>query len=422
MPVQASLPPVGNIRFIPLSYDPDKSQTSALRLVFALRPEWKGGKIEFIRFTDGITNTLLKVVNNVPGQTDQEIDTQAILLRAYGEGSDIIIDREREAQNHEVLMHHKLAPQLLARFQNGMLYKFLRGTVTSPSDLQTRDVGLAVARRLGEWHAVLPCIPNPVEIISTEAIGDQDAKNRTLATNGIKLEVQDPAHNIVTGNIVPNIWTTMQKWIYALPAETISEKNRQETLRNEMNRLVPELSNRPSLGVNGLVFAHCDLLSGNIIVEPRAEDMVDAPLTVNFIDYEYATPSPAAFDIANHFAEWGGFECDYSKLPTKTQRKEFIRQYISSYATHIKSGISPIDQEFEAGRLLEEVNMFRGIPGFYWGIWGLIQAKISRIDFDYSSYAELRLCEYWDWRSESDGSRAAQGREIPLREARWAEE
>lgn len=301
-------------------------------------------------------------------------------------------------------MHHKLAPQLLARFQNGMLYKFLRGTVTSPSDLQTRDVGLAVARRLGEWHAVLPCIPNPPENSSAGANGVQDTDNRS------------------TGKLVPNIWTTMQKWIHALPAETISEKNRQETLRNEMIRLVPELSSRPSLGVNGLVFAHCDLLSGNIIVEPRAKDEVDAQLTVNFIDYEYATPSPAAFDIANHFAEWGGFECDYSQLPTKYQRKEFIHEYISSYATHIQPDMSPINQEFEAARLMEEVDMFRGIPGLYWGIWGLIQAQISRIDFDYSSYAELRLSEYWDWRSESDGSRAAQGREISLREARWAQE
>ena len=49
-----------------------------------------------------------------------------------------------------------------------------------------------------------------------------------------------------------------------------------------------------------LVFAHCDLLSANIIIhrEPGQE------LSVSFIDYEYATPSPAAFDIGNHFAEF----------------------------------------------------------------------------------------------------------------------
>ena len=63
-----------------------------------------------------------------------------------------------------------------------------------------------------------------------------------------------------------------------------------------------------------------------------------------------------------------------------------------------------------------------GVPGFYWGIWALIQATISQIDFDYASYADLRLGEYWAWKAELDGSRKGEGREAPLRERRWAEE
>lgn len=49
-----------NLRHIPLSYNNADSQTSALRLVLTLFPEWEHGegKIEFIRFTDGITNTV----------------------------------------------------------------------------------------------------------------------------------------------------------------------------------------------------------------------------------------------------------------------------------------------------------------------------------------------------------------------------
>jgi ethanolamine kinase len=48
------------LRHIPLSYNNADSQTSALRLVLTLFPEWEHdeGKIEFIRFTDGITNTV----------------------------------------------------------------------------------------------------------------------------------------------------------------------------------------------------------------------------------------------------------------------------------------------------------------------------------------------------------------------------
>jgi ethanolamine kinase len=170
------------------------------------------------------------------------------------------------------------------------------------------------------------------------------------------------------------------------------------------------------------VFAHCDLLCGNVIVQPRAQQSSDDMVEVSFIDYEYATPSPAAFDIANHFAEWGGFDCDFSVLPTRQTRRNFIREYIESYFSFLSIEMSPQELELEARKLFDEVDVFRGAPGFYWGIWALIQATISQIDFDYAAYAEVRLSEYWAWREELSGERAAAGKEMPLRERRWAQE
>lgn len=48
------------LRYIPLSYSTANSQASALRLILALNPDWEGpgNDIEFVRFTDGITNTV----------------------------------------------------------------------------------------------------------------------------------------------------------------------------------------------------------------------------------------------------------------------------------------------------------------------------------------------------------------------------
>lgn len=150
----------------------------------------------------------------------------------------------------------------------------------------------------------------------------------------------------------------------------------------------------------------------------------DIPIeSVTFIDYEYAVPSPAAFDLANHFAEWGGFDCDFSVLPTRSQRRAFITEYVRAYfASLAPPPDEQIDEVAEVTRLMAEVDVFRGVPGFYWGIWALIQATISEIDFDYASYAEVRLGEYWAWRAEQDGSRKASGVEMPLRERRWADE
>jgi ethanolamine kinase len=231
----------------------------------------------------------------------------------------------------------------------------------------------------------------------------------------------------VSGNAIPNVWTVMQKWINALPKETPKQRARNGVLQEELNWLIKELGGTQGIGSKDLVFAHCDLLSGNVIIQsPHAETTTPTTttsteseaLSVGFIDYEYATPAPAAFDLANHFAEWGGFDCDFSVLPTRAQRRDFLKEYLQAYNAHINRTFQPSDLD----ALVEQTDRFRGVPGFYWGIWALIQATISQIEFDYASYAEVRLGEFWAWKAELDGSRAQSKKEMPLREKRWAEE
>jgi ethanolamine kinase len=52
--------PYEPVRHIPLYYDNSDSLSSALALILTLRPEWRESKdtVEFVRFTDGITNTV----------------------------------------------------------------------------------------------------------------------------------------------------------------------------------------------------------------------------------------------------------------------------------------------------------------------------------------------------------------------------
>lgn len=156
------------------------------------------------------------------------------------------------------------------------------------------------------------------------------------------------------------------------------------------------------------------MLSANVI-KTKVEDGVQQ---IAFIDYEYAVPCPAAFDISNHFAEWAGYECDHSMVPNKPIRHEFLKEYLSSFNAHSDKALP----EATALEFLEaEVDRYRGMPGLYWGIWALIQAQISLIDFDYASYAEIRLGEYSAWRNECNGQRARNKEDMPLRERRWAE-
>lgn len=419
------------VRFIPQTYDGSDSENSARQLILALRPEWSSedSDIEFVRFTDGITNTLLKAVNKRPGLSKDEVDREAILLRAYGHGTDLIIDRARETQNHELLSQHGLAPELLARFNNGMMYRFIRGSVTHPEDLRRPEIYRAVARRLAQWHATVPCLPGKTHISDKMDVHCIDVLNGAAKKHAT---LQDAIDAAAPGKQAPNVWTVMQKWIFALPTKTPAQRERQQLLQVELSKLVAQLSHRPGLGEDGLVFAHCDLLCGNVIVLPKGSNQDSGIIsngtangtdeTVTFIDYEYAVPSPAAFDLCNHFAEWGGFDCDYNVLPTKSQRREFITEFVRSYFSLLPGQQPEHDEASEIQKLADEVDLYRGVPGFYWGIWALIQATISDIDFDYASYAETRLGEYWAWKAEVNGSRTAEGKELPLRERRWAEQ
>ncbi|KAL8989789.1 MAG: hypothetical protein Q9177_001404 [Variospora cf. flavescens] len=406
-------------RKLSLSHNSADSQASALRLVLTLFPDWEkaDGQIEFIRFKEGITNTLLKAVKRRPGLTEKEIDDEAVLIRAYGKGTDVLIDRERESQSHSLLCQRGLAPELLARFQNGLMYRFIRGQVCDSEDLTQERVWRGVARRIAEWHALMPVV----------AASEPTASNAADSPSGSFMEPLNSRpsaaaiNSITPSKLTPNVWTVIQKWILALPTASQAEKKRKNELQMQLARTVAELSDIPSLGNEGLVFAHCDLLSGNVIVHPHEPEDPVSVETVSFIDYEYATPAPAAFDLANHFAEWGGFECNHGVLPTRSVRRAFIEEYIGCYASHT-SLPSDMDRQTCADHLFKEVDAYRGVPGLYWGIWALIQATISQIDFDYASYAEVRLQEYWDWRAEEGGSRENEERERPLRERRWAEE
>jgi len=409
--------PLG-LRHISYFFSNDNADKSALELVQALDEDWKHaeGPVVFVRFTDGITNTLTKATKKRPGRTESEIDDEAVLIRAYGKGTDVLIDRERELRAHNLLANLGLAPPLLARFDNGLMYRFIQGDVCAPEDLRRPEVYRAVAKRLGQWHGSLPISA----ITNTPDLADTPIQSKHCGLQNGKQT-----------RPCPNCWTVMQQWINALPNSTEQERQRNGLLNKELAWLSDKLGDTPGLDNRNYVFAHCDLLSGNVIRQrPSGHqangDAKEKELSVSFIDYEYATPAPAAFDIANHFAEWAGFDCDHSALPTKSQRIDFLKSYVGSYRAHSISDDAnlsiEIDFHNDVVQLDQQINLFRGIPGFYWGIWALIQATISQIDFDYASYAELRLGEYWAWKAEMDGSREKEGREMPPRERRWAEE
>ena len=159
------------------------------------------------------TSQLLKVTKRLPGQLEPDVDKGAILLRAYGNDSDILIDRDMEAATHALLAERDLAAPLLARFQNGLLYSFLPGCACTSQDLVKEPVWRAIAARLGKWHALLP-LPSS--------------------------KTADPAQSPST------IWTVMRQWVAALPSNTKDDRERNNHLKNELERSIAYLSEERS--------------------------------------------------------------------------------------------------------------------------------------------------------------------------------
>lgn len=162
-----------------------------------------------------------------------------------------------------------------------------------------------------------------------------------------------------------------------------------------------------------LAFTHNDLLSGNIMVdisdcvedEKRREEDDDDGRTresasssssgMTFIDFEYADWAPRGFDLGNHFCEYAGFDCDYSKYPDASHG--FVRAYLRVY-----DGAEP--SEGKVAQVVREANVFALAAHLYWGAWSMLQATWSSIDFDYMSYAKLRVDEYYKRKQDFLGS------------------
>ena len=165
-----------------------------------------------------------------------------------------------EFTSHSLLAQHKLAPPLLARFQNGLLYKFIRGQACTSSDLTKESVWRGVAKRLGQWHAVLPTV---AEDDQEPASGHDTEQTISLSLAGSSPSGKDTVtlqaiRNITPNLPSPNIWMVMQKWILALPVGTDAERERKVILQKELERIVKDLGDTQGLGKNGV---SCHLIS-----------------------------------------------------------------------------------------------------------------------------------------------------------------
>lgn len=357
------------------------------RLIVRVFPQWENTKLlEITQLTGGITNMLLSCTYN---------KETTVLIRVYGHGTNLIIDRHREFISHLILNSIDLAPNVYCRFKNGLIYGYLSGRSLKPEELSNETLFPLIAQQLGNWHKSLnhKLIEEGIDKIRTLRIGAR--RNSTSKKKPSQKK-----------RFISNIWELIDDWIEIVPINPeliasfqqhlegdVNEGNLKEVIKKEFHWLkaVLEAANSP------IVSCHCDLLSGNVIIPDDLDSQFSHENAlpsvqqnpIKFIDYEYMLPAPRGFDIANHLAEWQGFNCNRDAVPEPSTSNPVIVKWCESYL-----GSNSEDVE----SLINEVSMFYGLPGFYWGIWAMIQSELSNIDFDYADYGKLRLQEYWDWK------------------------
>ncbi|KAF5286388.1 hypothetical protein FQA39_LY16308 [Lamprigera yunnana] len=330
------------IPHLPRKIEENKLEEDSLKILQDVRPFWISENIKLKFLTDGITNQLISC--KIIGAPDEE----TVLIRIYGNKSDLMIDRNSEKRNIVLLNDAGFSPRLYATFENGLVYEYIPGHTLSSKLINQPEIYQLVARHMAYIHQV---------------------------------KVPETSNK-------PMLWDKLQHFFNLLPnqfSDGTKQKRFEENIipRQQIQKEISILKTKLIKLNSPIVFTHNDLLLGNIIYTPEKN-------SVTFIDLEYSALNYQAFDIGNHFAEFAGVDdVDYSRYPSKELQWNWLRIYLS--VLQKDDDIS----EKEVQKLYVQVNQFALISHIFWGLWALLQAEHSSIDFDYLGYAAIRFNEYY---------------------------
>ncbi|KAF7693851.1 ethanolamine kinase 1 [Silurus meridionalis] len=342
------------VQKLDVTVDENDYRPVALQLIKALRPHWKPSEVKMKTFTDGITN---KLIGCYVGGALQDV----VLVRIYGNKTELFVDRDNEVKSFRVLQAHRCAPRLYCTFNNGLCYEFLQGVALEPEHIRNPTIFRLIARQMAKYHAI-------------------------------------HAHN----GWVPqsDLWHKMGKY-FSLAPTYFEDPEKNQRLRSQVpdamclsEELLWLQQNLSKLN-SPVVLCHNDLLCNNIIYQQEGGH-------VKFIDYEYAGYNYQAYDIGNHFNEFAGLnEVDYSLYPERSFQLQWLRAYLEAYKEYKDLGTEVSEvSEAEVEVLYVQVNRFALASHFFWGLWALIQAQYSTIDFDFLGYAVLRFNQYFKMKPE----------------------
>lgn len=322
---------------IAFTADHSASEQSARHIISIVRPHWQPSLIRVRTFTDGITNLLL-------GLSHQN---ETLLVRIYGEKSELLVDRQAEKRTIRKLARVGLARPLEAQFNNGICYGFVPGETFDERSVRTEDSATLIAQAMAQLH---------------------------------RLELDPPEGGAV-------LFHRLRRYVSLCPDDSAWPTGLPNL--SEMLEEIGLVENAIVKLRSPIVFCHNDLFYKNMVRSERR---------VFFIDHEYSGNNYQAYDIGNHFCDLAGVgQVDYERYPSKEEQWRWLRCYLHAFNDMTTTEVV---SERQVERLFVQVQQCALAAHLYWGVWAVVQAGSSKIDFDYLGYARIRFGEYFARRDE----------------------
>ncbi|XP_072646276.1 choline kinase alpha isoform X3 [Canis lupus baileyi] len=294
-------------------------------------------------------------------------EPRKVLLRLYGAilkmGAEAMV---LESVMFAILAERSLGPKLYGIFPQGRLEQFIPSRRLDTEELSLPDISAEIAEKMATFHGMkMPFNKEPKWLFGTM----EKYLNQVLR---IKFAGE------------PRVKQLHRLLRYNLPLE--------------LQYLRSLLESTPS----PVVFCHNDCQEGNILMLEGRENSEKQRLML--IDFEYSSYNYRGFDIGNHFCEWmydytyekyPFFRANILKYPTRKQQLHFISNYLAAFQNEFEN-LSNEEKSIIEEEMLLEVNRFALASHFFWGLWSIVQAKISSIEFGYMDYAQARFDAYFD--------------------------
>lgn len=331
----------------------------------------------------GITNRLYTLTPN-------EEEDKTVIVRVYGEGTALFVDRAVENVVFSTLSERGIGPKFYGTFHNGRVEGFCDAKTLKPDEMSNRDMYPKTATAIAQLHVQLIAEINQCAMLWVKLESFFDLAEQAIASSEKKTSDEDDVSLDDMRKESKWLRESLNAFQKSCEGPTEFSMSRREKMRSEGSKFGFEI-----------VLCHNDLLAGNILLSNevaalsssltlsrapaqysveektggswssdeecdkgqrqwsdqrqeqqrgsskvseaagkgeerdfssskyKSADEADDTAGIILIDFEYAANNYRAWDIANHFNEFAGFDFDIKKdFPSEERRVEFLRHYV----------------------------------------------------------------------------------------------